>query len=220
LVTSREALHLRAEQRFPVPPLALPDPAHLPDTVAQCASVALFVQRAQAAQPDFALTPAIAPAIAMICTRLDGLPLAIESAAARITLFSPQDLAARLQHRLHVLTQGPSDLPVRQQTLRNTLAWSYALLSEDEQRLLRHLAVFVGGCTLPAVEVVCAPPGNGGESVIHAAVSLIDKSLLQSIEQPGKEARLRLLETIREYGLEKLTESGELEITQQAHAEY
>jgi predicted ATPase/DNA-binding CsgD family transcriptional regulator len=222
LVTSRESLHLRAEQRFPVPPLALPDPAHLPDTLAltQCGSVALFVQRAQAVQPNFALTPAIAPAIALICRRLDGLPLAIELAAAHITLFSPQDLAARLQHRLQVLTQGPSDLPVRQQTLHNTLAWSYALLSEDDQRLLRQLAVFEGDCTLPAVEVVCAPPGNGGTLVVHAAASLIDKSLLQSIEQPGKEARLRLLETIREYGLERLTESGELEITRQAHATY
>jgi predicted ATPase/DNA-binding CsgD family transcriptional regulator len=220
VVTSREALHLRAEQRFPVSPLELPDPAHLPDSLAQCASVALFVQRAQAAQPDFALTPSNASAIALICTRLDGLPLAIELAAARITLFPPQVLAARLQHRLQVLTQGPSDLPVRQQTLRNTLAWSYALLSRDEQRLLRQLAVFVGSCTLEAVEAVCAPPGNGGVSIVQTVASLIDKSLLQSIEHSGKEARLQLLETIREYGLEVLTDSGELEITQQAHAAY
>jgi predicted ATPase/DNA-binding CsgD family transcriptional regulator len=222
LVTSRAALHLRAEQRFPVPPLALPDPAHLPDVeaLAQCASVALFVQRAQAAKPDFTLTPTIAPAIAEICTRLDGLPLAIELAAARVPLFSPQVLTVRLERRLQVLTHGPADLPERQQTLRNTLTWSYTLLSRDEQRLLRQLAVFVGGCTLEAVEAICAPPGNGGPPVSNEVASLIDKSLLQSIELPGKEARLRLLETIREYGLEALAESGELQHTELAHAAY
>jgi class 3 adenylate cyclase len=150
LVTSRMALHVRAEQEFAVPPLMLPDPKHLPDLVvlAQYEAVALFIQRARAVRPDFQVTNASAPAVAEMCVRLDGLPLAIELAAARIKLFPPQALLARLGQRLAVLTGGARDAPARQQTLRNTIEWSYQLLDAGEQRLFRRLAVFVGGSHL------------------------------------------------------------------------
>jgi hypothetical protein len=154
LVTSRAVLHIRAEHEFPVPPLALPDLTHLPgsEALSQYAAVALFLQRAKAARPDFQLTPANTRVIAEICVHLDGLPLAIELAAARIKLLPPQALMTRLGHRLQVLTSGARDVSARQQTLRNTLAWSYDLLNAEEQRLFRLLSVFVGGCTLEAVE--------------------------------------------------------------------
>src|SRR6266702_3325560 len=157
IVTSREVLHVRGEQEFPVPPMAVPDPAHLPDMVAlaQYEALALFIQRAQAVKPDFQVTPANARDIAEICVQLDGLPLAIELAAARIKLLPPKALLARLSERLAVLTSGPHDAPARQQTLRNTIAWSYNLLEAQEQRLFRRLSVFVGGCTLEAIETVC-----------------------------------------------------------------
>ena len=222
LVTSREVLRLRGEQQYPVMPLTLPNLKHLPDTttLSRYAAISLFLQRAQAVQPNFDLGEVDAHAIATICHRLDGLPLAIELAAARVSMFSPQALLARLEHRLQVLTQGPSDLPERQQTLRNTLTWSYNLLSVDEQRLFRQLSVFAGGCTLEAVEAISSTPGTGEEPVLNRVASLIDKSLLQHIGQHGEEPRLRLLETIREFGLEALAESGEMGITQQAHAMY
>jgi predicted ATPase len=153
LVTSRAALHLQGEQEFAVPPLAVPDPKHLPDlvTLSQYEAVALFLQRAQAVKPEFQVTNANAPAVAEICVRLDGLPLAIELAAARIKVLPPQALLARLGQRLAVLTGGARDAPARQQTLRNTIAWSYQLLDTGEQRLFRQLSVFVGGCTLEAI---------------------------------------------------------------------
>jgi predicted ATPase/class 3 adenylate cyclase/DNA-binding CsgD family transcriptional regulator len=227
LVTSRMVLHVRAEYEFAVPPLALPDPTYLRDLAAlsQYEAVALFLQRAQAVKPDFQMTTANAPAVAEICIRLDGLPLAIELAAARIKLLPPQALLARLAHRLQVLTSGARDVPVRQQTLRNTIAWSYHLLDAQEQRLFQQLSVFVGGCQLSAAEGVCAvlSDGDGAVAVLDGVASLIDKSLLQHTEQvgeEGKELRLRLLETIREYGLECLTASGEMEVTRQAHAAY
>jgi len=223
LVTSRMVLHVRAEYEFAVPPLALPDPQHLRDLAAlsQSEAVALFLQRAQAVQPDFQMTTANAPAVAEICVRLDGLPLAIELAAARIKLLPPPALLARLAHRLQVLTSGARDVPVRQQTLRNTIAWSYHLLDAQEQRLFRQLSVFVGGCTLETAEAVCAvlSDGDGAGPVLDGVASLIDKSLLQHTERE-EEPRLRLLETIREYGLEALTASGEMEATQRAHALY
>ncbi len=154
LVTSRAVLHLRGEHEFPVPPLALPDFTHLPESeaLAQYAAVALFLECARAVKPDFALTAANSRAIAEICIRLDGLPLAIELAAARSKLLPPQALLARLRHRLQVLTSAARDVPPRQQTLRNTLAWSYDLLDAKEQELFRRLSVFVGGCTLEAVQ--------------------------------------------------------------------
>jgi predicted ATPase/DNA-binding CsgD family transcriptional regulator len=222
LVTSREVLRLRAERRFPVPPLALPDPQHLPDieALSRYASVALFLERAQALKSDFALSPANAPVIAEICRRLNGLPLAIELAAARVTLFSPQALLARLDRRLQVLTRGSHDLPERQQSLRNAIKWSYDLLSPEEQRLFRRLSVFVGGSTLEAVEAVCAALGDAMGSVWDGVSSLIDKSLLQYTEQEGEEPRLFMLEALREYGLEVLAVSGEMETAQQTHAAY
>ena len=224
LVTSREVLHVQAEHEFPLLPLALPDPGHLQDlaVLSHYSAVALFLQRAQAVKPDFQLTQATARAIAEICVRLDGLPLAIELAAARMKLFPPQALLARLDQRLAVLTGTSRDVPARQQTLRNTIAWSYHLLDAAEQRLFRQLSVFIGGCTLEAVEAVCADSSDGGEAgqVWERVASLLDKSLLQQTEQEGEEPRLVMLETIREYGLEQMLAHREMEAAHKAHAEY
>ncbi len=224
IVTSREVLHVQAEHEFAVPPLPLPDLKHLPDLAAlsHYAAVALFILRAQAVKPDFQMNAANARAIAEICARLDGLPLAIELAAARIKLLPPQALLARLGQRLAVLTSGTRDVPERQQTLRNTIAWSYNQLDAAEQRLFRRLSVFVGGCTLEAIESVCAALNDGDEAgqVVDRIASLIDKSLLQQTEPEGDEPRLLMLETIREYGLERLAVNVEMEATQQAHADY
>ncbi len=222
LMTSREVLHVRAEHEFAVPPLPLPDSKRLPDLVAlsHYAAVALFVQRARAIKPDFQLTNANAHAIVEICARLDGLPLAIELAAARVKLLPPQALLARISQRLAVLTGTSRDVPARQQTLRHTIAWSYNLLDATEQRLFRRLSVFVGSCTLEAIEAVCAACRDAAGIVLDGVASLIDKSLLQQTEQEGEEPRLSLLETIREYGLECLGESREAELSQQAHARY
>jgi predicted ATPase/serine/threonine protein kinase/DNA-binding CsgD family transcriptional regulator len=224
LVTSREVLHVQAEHEFPVPPLELPDPRSLPDLTALShnAAIALFLQRAQSVKPDFQLTNANARAIVEICVRLDGLPLAIELAAVRMKLFPPQALLARLDQRLAVLAGVSRDLPVRQQTLRNTIAWSYNLLNAEEQRLFRRLSVFVDGCTLQAIEAVCTAlaDSNGGTQVLDGIASLIDKSLLQQTEQEGEEPRFMMLETIREYGRERLAINEETEATRQAHAEY
>jgi predicted ATPase len=221
VLTSREVLHLRAEHRFPVPPLELPNLSPLPalEALAQYAAITLFTQHAQAVKPDFALTNTNARAVAEICTRLDGLPLAIELAAARITMLSPHALLARLECRLKVLTQGPADLPERQQTLRKTIQWSYDLLRAEEQRLFRRLSVFAGGCTLEAIEAVCATLDNRAGPVLQEVASLVDKSLLHHMEQE-EESRLVMLETLREYGLEALATSGEMEATHHAHALY
>jgi predicted ATPase/DNA-binding CsgD family transcriptional regulator len=223
LVTSREVLRLRAEHQFTVPPLELPDPSRLPDdrSLAHVPAVNLFIQRAQAIKSDFQVTTDNAMTIAEICTRLDGLPLAIELAAARIKLLPPQALLARLGQRLVVLTGGVRDAPARQQTLRNTIAWSYQLLDAREQRLFRRLSVFVGGCTLEAAEVVCGTLSDSEEAgpILDSIASLLDKSLLKQTEQDD-EPRLLMLETVREYGLESLASSGELELTRQAHAAY
>ena len=222
LVTSRAVLHLRAEHQFAVPPLALPDLKHLPQnqSLSQYAAVELFLQRAQATKPDFQITPANARSIGEICWRLDGLPLALELAAARIKLLSPQALLARLEHRLSLLTGEAQDVPMRQQTLRNTIAWSYHLLDAQEQHLFRRLCVFVGGCTLEAIEAICAPLYRRANQVLDGVASLIDKSLLQQQEQEDGQPRFLMLETIREYGLEVLEASGEVEATQQAHGAY
>src|SRR2546430_1093327 len=222
LVTSRGALRIPGAYEFPGPPLALPDLKHLPDieTLSHYASLALFTQLAFAIKPDFVLTQASARAIAEICIRLDGLPLAIELAAARIKLLPPEALLARLGRRLQVLSSGDRDLPVRQQTLRNTIKWSYDLLDAGEQRLFRCLAVFVGGCTLDAVETFYALPGHMTTYVLDGVGRLIDKNLLYQAEQEGNEPRLHMLETIREYGLECLDACGEAEITRHANAAY
>jgi len=222
LVTSREVLHLKVEHLYLVPPLALPDLSRLPDDedLAQYASVSLFVQRAQAIKPDFKLTRTNAGAIAELCVRLDGLPLALELAAARIRLLPPQALLARLSQRFQVLTGGPRTMPERQQTLRNTIKWSHDLLDANERRLFQQLSIFVGGWTLEAAEAVCNAINDPPTDLLQGVTSLLDKSLLQQIGQEGEEPRLVMLETIREYGLERLAASGELEVTRQAHAEY
>jgi predicted ATPase/DNA-binding CsgD family transcriptional regulator len=222
LVTSRAALHLSGEHEYPVLPLAVPDLTQLPspETLTQQASVRLFVLRIQAIQPAFHVTPANAHAIAEICVRLDGLPLAIELAAARSKLLPPQALLKRLSHRLEVLTGGAQDLPVRQQTLRNTLQWSYDLLTEEEQRLFRWLCIFVGGCTLESVEAVYQPDGEHTFSMLEGIASLLDKSLIQQTEREGEEPRLVMLETLREFGLECLQRQEELQAARRAHARY
>lgn len=224
LVTSRAVLHLQGEYEFPLSPLTVPELEALPalEALASIPAVALFVQGAQAVRPSFQLRDSNARAIAEICVRLDGLPLALELAAARSKLLSPQELLARLSHRLEVLTGGPQDLPMRQQTLRDTITWSYQLLNAQEQRLFRQLSVFAGGCQLQAAEAVC-PALDGEESAGHLlehVTSLLDMSLLQTTQQEGKESRLLMLETIREYGLECLAASGEQEETCRAHALY
>jgi predicted ATPase/DNA-binding CsgD family transcriptional regulator len=222
LVTSRMVLHVRAEHEFAVPPLSVPDPRHLPDLVAlsQYEALALFIQRAQAVKPEFQLSNANARAVAEICRHLDGLPLAIELAAARIKLLPPQVLLTRLTPRLTVLTDGARDVPERQQTLRNTIAWSYQLLDAQEQRLFRRLSIFVGGCTLQAIEAIGAALDDEAGTMLEAVASLLDKSLLQQTEQDGEEPRLVMLETIREYGLEALEAAGEADVTREAHASY
>jgi predicted ATPase/class 3 adenylate cyclase/Tfp pilus assembly protein PilF len=216
LVTSRVTLHLSGEHEYALRPLALPDPQHLPppERLSQYAAVALFIERAQAAQADFAVTNATAPAVAEICARLDGLPLAIELAAVRVKLLPPPALLKRLEHALPVLTGGARNLDARQQTMRNTLAWSYELLSADERRLFRRLAVFVGGCTLEAAEAVCAAPL--GVDVLDGLSRLVDHSLVQQREEGG-EARFVMLHIIREFALERLEASGEAEAVRRSH---
>jgi predicted ATPase/class 3 adenylate cyclase/DNA-binding CsgD family transcriptional regulator len=224
MVTSRAALHLRGEQEFTVPPLAVPNPKRLPnpEALSQYGAVALFIQRAQAVKAEFQVTHANAPAVAEICIRLDGLPLAIELAAARVKLLPPQALLARLGRRLQVLTGGVRDAPARQQTLRQTIEWSYQLLHPEEQRLFQRLSVFAGGCTLQAIEAVCTAldiESTAGQ-VLDGVASLLDKSLLQQIEQEGGVPRLAILATVREFALEALVASGWMKVTLQAHAEY
>ncbi len=221
LVTSREVLRVRGERVFAVPPLALPDSQHLPDcaTLWRYGAVALFLERAQEVQPTFELTTDNAPLIAEICRRLDGLPLAIELAAARLKLLPLSALLERLEHRLAILTGGPRDLPARQQTLRNTVLWSYELLSQEEQRLFRLLSIFVGGCELSAVETILGALGGATAYILDGVTSLLDKHLLRQAQE-SPEPRLLMLETIREFGWESLSTSGELEPARQAHAEY
>jgi predicted ATPase len=231
LITSREPLHVRDEQIVPVSPLRQPDPAHIADLeqLVQIPAVALFVERAREARPDFALTTENAASIVAICQRLDGLPLALELAAARLRVLSPAALLARLERRLPLLTQGARDLPERQQTLRNTIAWSYELLEESEQRLFRRLAVFGGGFTLSAVEAVCvfaaastgsASEADDGAAVLDQLAQLLDKSLVQGQQGLGGQPRFSMLETIDEYAQEQLAASGEAATLQQRHTEY
>jgi predicted ATPase/serine/threonine protein kinase len=222
MVTSRAALHVYGEHEFPVPPLAVPDSRSMPtvEVLSRYPAVALFVQRAVAAKPDFELNRENAPAVIEICTRLDGLPLAIELAAARVKVLSPSSMRTRLTSRLQLLTGGSRDLPLRQQTLRAAMDWSYDLLSPAEQRLFRRLSVFVGGCTLEGAEAVCDTKGDLDLDLLDGMASMVDKSLAQQVEQAKSEARFVMLETIREYGLEKLGGSGEQALTKRAHAAY
>ena len=217
-VTSREALRLSGEHEFPVRVLPFPDPERSvrPEELGAYGAVRLFVERAHAVNPGFALSAQNGRAVAEICARLDGLPLAIELAAARIKLFSPQALLARLQSRLALLAGGARDLPARQQTMRDAIAWSYHLLSTDEQALFRRLAVFAGGSTIPAAEAVCQPARNALEGL----TSLVDKSLLSSEEQLDGEPRFQMLQTIREFGQEALGATGEAETLRERHADF
>ncbi len=233
LVTSRAGLHLSGEHEYPVAPLELPDLAQLPtvEILIRYAAVALFVQRAQLTQPAFTLTDVNAAAIAEICRRLDGLPLAIELAAARSKLLSPSAILARLTSRLQLLTRGARDLPERQQTLRSTIAWSYNLLNADEQTLFRRLAVFVDGGTLDAVQAICNSDGDESAhsdaagfrasfTILDGLAVLVDQSLLRQEEQFDHEPRFMLLQTIREYALEQLEASGEAAAIREKHAHF
>jgi len=222
VVTSQAPLHIYGEHEFPVPPLALPDPKSIPrlEVLSRLPAIALFVERAQAVKRQFTLTNENAAAVAAICSRLDGLPLAIELAAARIKLLSPSAMLSRLESRLNLLTGGARDLPTRQQTLRNTVDWSYGLLNGAEQTLFRRLSVFSGGCTLEAVEAVCDTKGDLGLDVLDGMASLVDKSLVQQVEQADKETRFVMLSTIREYALERLAEGKDESVARRAHAAY
>ena len=208
LMTSREILNLSGEHELPVPPLA------------SLQAATLFSQRAQAANPDFALTDANASAVAAICARLNGLPLALELAAARARLLGADAILSRLERRLELLTRGPRDLPERQRTMRSAIKWSYDLLDETEQRVFRTLCVFVGGCTIGAATTVCDAAGGPPVDVLDTVASLVDKSMLYRVDEPGEDGRVGMLDTIREYGLDELREAGELELVRGAHAGY
>jgi predicted ATPase len=208
LVTSRSCLRIYGEQEFPVTPLA------------QNSAIELFAQRAAAVWPDFAITSENAPAIQEICLRLDGLPLAIELAAARTKVLSPRAILDRLQSRLQLLTGGALDLPERQQTLRKTIDWSHGLLNESEVKLFRRFSVFVGGCTLEAAEAVCNTSRDLGIDLFEGLSSLVDKNLVQRVDRTEAEPRFAMLETIREYALERLTDSGEQSAARRAQAAY
>jgi predicted ATPase/DNA-binding CsgD family transcriptional regulator len=209
LVTSRTPLQLRCEREFPVPPLALPDSVHAgtPEALSQFEAVALFVERATAIRPDFALTNANAATVIEICARLDGLPLAIELAAARLRLLSPEAMLPRLA--LNLLTGGRRDLPARQQTLRSAIDWSYNLLTESEQRLFGRLSVFVGGFTLESATAVCNGCSAAESDVLDMLGSLVDNNLARSAGLIGTEQRYGMLQTIREYASERLEDGGE-----------
>jgi len=219
LITSRSPLRVYGEREYPVPPLGIPDPKHLPDLagLSQFESVALFIERAMAVRPDFAVTSANAPAVAEICARLDGLPLAIELAAARTRLLSPQAIMDRLGDRMALLSSGARDLPERQQTLRGAIAWSHDLLNEDDRRVFARFAVFSGGATLEAADQVIFDAGEKGD-VLEAIGSLVDKSLVRQETETDGEPRFRMLETIREFALEQLAARGEEAALRERHA--
>ena len=222
LVTSRAPLHVQGEHEFPVPPLTLPaaSSSASSEELVQFEAVALFVQRARAVKPAFALNRENASVLAEICTRLDGLPLAIELAGARIKVLSPRAILARLQHRFDLLTGGARDLPARHRTLREAIAWSYDLLTEDEKKLVRRLTVFVGGHSLDAAEQVCLAMADPSVEVLDGLASLVDENLVRQEEQPDGEPRFFFLETIREFCLEWLVASGEEAIARRAHCDF
>ena len=211
LVTSRVRLRLSGEREYAVSPLGLPDGGERApkDQIAEAEAVRLFVERAQAVQADFALTQSNAVAVAGICRRLDGLPLAIELAAARLKVLPPSALLARLERRLPLLTGGARDVPERQRTMRGTIAWSHDLLTTEEQVLFRKLSVFAGGFALEAAEAVVGVDGEAADEVLDGVASLVDKGLLRRTEDPGDEPRYAMLETVREYARERLEASGE-----------
>ncbi|MBV9169049.1 MAG: helix-turn-helix domain-containing protein, partial [Chloroflexi bacterium] len=222
LVTSRTALNLRAERRFMLEPLSVPraDGPHTSETMMNSPAVQLFVDRAQAIAPDFELTPSNSDALGAICRRLDGLPLAIELAAARVPLLSPDALLRRLERPFPKLSAGTRDLPSRHQTLYNTLAWSYELLGPAEQVLFRRLAVFAGGWTLEAAEAVCGGTDLPAEAVLDRLNQLVESSLVQVLNAGRDERRFGLLEIVREYAQRDLQASGEEDAIREAHAQY
>ena len=222
LVTSREPLRIRGEHEYQVGPLDLPDPADFldPDRVLQAEAVGLFVQRARAAKPSFHLTGENASEVVEICRRLDGLPLAIELAAARCKHMSPKVMVRRLADRFAFLTEGPRDVPEHQRTLRGAFDWSYDLLNGDERALFRHVSVFVGGFTIEAAEQVAQLAEQREFHVLDGLTSLVDKSLIRQVEGPDGEPRFEMLETIREYGSLQLHEEGEIETARRRHADY
>ena len=222
MVTSRTVLRVYGEHEFSVPPLPLPesDEPLSPGRLLDFPSIALFVNRATAVKPDFCLTLQNSAAIIQICRRLDGLPLAIELAAARIKILTPAGLLTRIASRLELLTGGARDLPERQRTLRRTIDWSYDLLTPSEQKLFQRLSVFASGCTLEAAEAVCDADEDLGIDLLDGVASLVDKSLLSHTGSGDAESRFAMLETIREYGRERLEQSGEMDKTRRAHAAY
>jgi predicted ATPase len=218
LTSSRIALKLQGEREYPVPPFDLPQRELTLEELAGYESVRLFVERARAARPNFSLTKDNASFVTEICLRLDGLPLALELAAARVKLLSPQAILARLNNQLKLLTGGARDLPSRHQTLRNTLEWSYSLLNEDEKQLYARLSVFVGGFALEAAETVCNAENKF--DILEGLTALVDNSLLRQEETPDGEPRFSMLEIIRAYAVERLAESGETPALQANHAQY
>ncbi len=218
IISSRIALKVQGEREYPVPPLGTPQREATLEEMAEYESVKLFVERARAAQPNFSLTKDNASVVTEICLRLDGLPLALELAAARVKLLSPQAILARLDDQLKLLTGGARDLPTRHQTLRNTLEWSHSLLNDDEKMLYARLSVFVGGFTLEAAEAVCNVDGK--QDILEGLTSLVDNSLIRQEEADGGEPRFGMLETIRAYAVERLAESGETPALQANHAQY
>ena len=220
LATSRSPLRVYGEREFPVPPLGLPDPRHLPDLeqFSQFESVALFVERAVAVRPDFAVDNQNAPAVAEICVKLDGLPLAIELAAARVRVLSPQAILDRLSDQLSLLSGGARDLPARQQTLRGAIAWSHDLLDEADRAAFACLSVFAGGSSLEAIELVCFDDA-ARTSALDVVSSLVDKSLLREEQAPSGEPRFRMLETIRQFAGEQLEARGERSEYRTRHAD-
>jgi predicted ATPase/class 3 adenylate cyclase len=222
IVTSRAALRVAGEQEFRVPPLGLPDPDRAPNakSLSEFEATALFIQRASVVRPDFVVTGENAPAIAEICRRLDGLPLAIELAASRVRILTPQAILRRLGRRLVLLSGGSVNLPARQQTLRAAIEWSHQLLTPDEQRLFARLAVFAGGGALDQIERVCGPTQEPpGIDVLEGLTSLTDKSLLNATEDYGGEPRFGMLQTIREFASERLSDGGEEDAVRDRHLE-
>jgi len=237
VVTSRATLRVSGEQEYQVPGLpAPPDPSHLTGlerlsmpgetrtvdaaTLNQYAAVRLFIERAVAVRPGFAVTNANAPAVAAICARLHGMPLAIELAAARIKLLSPDAILARLEHQLDLLAAGSRDLPLRQQTLRAAIAWSYTLLDDGAKRLLDRLSVFATGCDLESAEAICGPSAEIGGDIVDGMMALADQSLVKTDDMAGDEVRFRLLDTIREYAAEQLSARGETALIQDRHRDW
>ncbi len=222
LVTSRIPLHLYGEREYPVPPLELAGSGRPPglDALLAVESVALFAERAAAARPGFLVTEEDAQAVAEITARLDGLPLAIELAASRVRLLSPDQLLARLEQRLPLLSAGDRNVPERQRTLRRTIEWSYDLLNDPDRRMFWRLSIFSGGADLEAIEAVAKPDGSPGLDTLDGLGSLVDKNLLRRIETNAAEPRFAMLETIREFGLERLSESGEEPEIRRRHAKH